>query len=175
MLRCIKNTIFSSHYPPIVATAPYLFVHTRNEFDYRINDRVSDHRTTRNLKKSFSNFSPQTSAAYAPIFQPYISPRFPSLCLSLPPFLQFLNIDRISLTNIRLARSDGDFLTKSCCKIHIYIYIRYTFWLSRVGRGTKKWVETARSNVRAWIMQENTRLHHRNGTGYSRRRRFCWA
>lgn len=43
--------------------------------------------------------------------------------LFFPPFLQFLNIDRISLTNIRLARSDGDFLTKSCCKIHIYIHI----------------------------------------------------
>lgn len=97
MLRCIKNTTFSSHYPPIVATAPYLFVHTRNEFDNRINDRVSDHRTTRNLKKSFSNFSPQTSAAYAPIFQPYTSPRFPyhpfaspspSLLPPIPPILK---------------------------------------------------------------------------------------
>ena len=151
MLRCIKNTIFSSHYPPIVATAPYLFVHTRNEFDYRINDRVSDHRTTRNLKKSFSNFSPPRmrrffNRIHLPVSHTIPSPLPP--LLFFPPFLQFLNIDRISLTNIRLARSDGDFLTKSCWKIQTYIYIYDTLsgshvWKEGRRNGWKPRVQTS--------------------------------
>lgn len=78
-----------------------------------------------------SNFSPLkiSSKIFLRIYNNfstyiYISPyfRLPYDPFTSLPSLRFLNIDRISLTNIRVARSGGDFLAKSRYT-HIYIYI----------------------------------------------------
>lgn len=101
-----------------------------------------------------SNFSPLkiSSKIFLRIYNNfstyiYISPyfRLPYDPFTSLPSLRFLNIDRISLTNIRLARSGGDFLAKSrYTHIYIYMYIYDIHSFSRVvARATKKSAETS--------------------------------
>ena len=110
-----------------------------------------------------SNFSPLkiSSKIFLRIYNNfstyiYISPyfRLPYDPFTSLPSLRFLNIDRISLTNIRLARSGGDFLAKSrYTHIDIYVHIWYTLSFTCGGKSD----EEIGGDVRAWIMQRSAR------------------